>query len=1467
MRYFVLLIAVLLNLHVRAKPKFTFDRVTIENGLANNSVRKIFQDKEGYLWFGTLNGLSRYDGKQFKTFDYDLSDSTSISNNKIRDIFQDGTGYIWISTYDNSAHRFDPKTETFINFPAAFGKKFSESSIHFLYESSPGVIWMSLSGKGCVRLITDPSSSEYSFTWFSTNNILVSDIINAIWADKNGGLWICTSRGTTYLPDDKTTNNIGDSIKHYFIEESSGVVALAETNGSIWAGTETGRIYRLLNDVPELIWEMPPEDRQIKGIRKMQLADNGAIYVASEAGLLIIDSHSGNIKHYNVSNSKLNSNYIMSFYIDIKNNCWLVTDQRGVTRFTPADANFRHYPLNPGIRQSILEGEKQVFLEDRFGYLWVGIYGGGISRYNPDTETFEQYLHEKDNPASLSSNLILSLNQDRSGNLWAGTYKRGVNCIKVREDKFHSVSNTNDSDLNFLNEIRAVFEDSRGWLWTGDKRGIVSVYNQNFEKLFELNKLLERNINTGVYAFEEDSLRNIWIGTKGEGIFVLSNLPSHHEQITLADIELIQYSTQNSGKRQLSHNNVFDLHYDKSGQMWVALYHGGINVIESPITEKEKIVSYKHDEKKVNSLSDNRVRCFMEDHKGNLWIGTAFGLNYLNAAYLSKEDKKFITIVRNDRPGSLSYNEVMCIFEDSERQIWAGTSGGGINQLISVNNDSSFVFSQIKEQDGLSSNLILSISEDHNKDLWISTDYGLNRRSLNSKTIEKYYTADGLDEDSFSEGQGIFTRDKKVVFGHISGLTWFIPESIKKSEHQAPVVLSGIKINGEDRQGTLNQARQILGDSTQSLQFRHKENFITFEFAALDYKAPSKIQYAFKLDDYESNWNNSGNLNTAIYRELPPGEYVFRLKASNSDGLWVNPEMRLNLSIAPSPWKTTWAYSLYLVIIIVLLFILQRSLLERVSLKHEVQYEKQLTDEKLKFYTSISHEFKTPLALISGPIEDLLSSQKLPPPLLSSIKMIHRNTRRLQSLIDELMDFRKIQKGFYKSDETKGDLVLFLNEIFHTFAQLAKRQDISFKFVKNVQQLVVVVDYKSLEKIVFNLLSNAFKHVSDGKNVTLQLIANNTNDFFELLVHDEGEGIHEEDINHIFERFNPGHHHSGTKNETSTGIGLSLCSELVQIMGGKISVESKWGKGSCFKVSLPVKAQESDDAKADNSYTNLDYTRRYIDVVDKGNTPAGNLQKKQKLSHTERILIVEDNTDLQQFLADHLSSAYDIFQAYNGEDGLELANKINPDIIICDIMMPKMNGLKLTQILKNEFITSHIPIILLTAKSLEEHKIEGFESGADEYIVKPFNMIYLEKRIRNILLQRKKLRERFKQASNTHSQELSTSKADHEFIEKVIGLIEKNITDPTFSVDKLIEHFGFGRTVFYKKMKGITGYPPKDFIRIVRMKKAGELLQNPEITVSEVAFDTGYNDPEYFTKLFKKHFGTTPSKYQKNLQS
>ena len=1461
MKVYITILLFLIACMVSGQDHSSFEHLTIEDGLANNSVRTIFQDQEGYLWFGTLNGLSRYDGQQFKSFTYSYGDTTSISNNKIREIIQDGLGYIWVVTYDDHAHRFDPKTETFVNFPSSLHEKCADCSIHFIYESSPGVMWLYLTGNGCVRVISTEDSPEYTISWFTKENSLPSNNLNFIQSGKNGGLWIGTFEGLCYLPDDRLPVNELNKAQMFFSDPDYSVVVLYETEKSVWIGCQSGEVFRIVDGNPELFWQTPEWGGQNNSISFIEPIHSGQLCVGSLKGLLLVDENTGEKLHLTTRNSDLNTSYITSCYHDRHDDLWLVTSRRGVTRFQPQTRAFTYYPLHPETRESILEGEKQVFQEDRNDDLWIGIYGGGISRFNRQRNQFEQYLHEENNPGSLSSNLILSIFEDQSGNLWAGTYKQGVNKVNLQQNNFHSQENSLSINQNFNSEIRAVFEDSRKWVWTGNRRGEVVVYDQNLKKKFSLNELPDSqrgNITTGVYAFEEDQQHNIWIGTKGDGIFILKNLHESNTSNLPQNVQLTHLTSSTANANSLSHNDVFDLHEDRSGQMWVALYHGGVNVIRHPLQADQEILHYLQNENDKYAVSDNRGRCILEDKEGNIWIGTASGLNFLSKQYLQTDDKKFEQFVRTDKPGGLTNNDIISLFQDSDGTIWVGTYGGGLNKL---RDKEAFSFDHLGQVDGLSNNLVLSIVEDTAKNLWIGTDFGLCKYNPAENSFENYYASDGLNENSFSEGGGIRTSSNQLLFGNISGMIWFNPDSIHKSERQSPVVLTNLLINGEPDKEKLNLSRRILGDSLQSLHLKYNENFLTFEFAALDYKAPSKIQYAFKLEDYELNWNRAGNLNTAIYRELQPGDYLFRMKASNSDGLWANPEMKLYLTIASPPWKTYWAYLLYFLISLGLFFLARRIILERIRLKHEVEFEKQLADDKLKFYTSISHEFKTPLALILGPVEDLLANKNLSPVMVSPLKMVKRNTHRLLELIEQLMDFRKIQKGFFKVTRIKGDVVQFLNEIYLTFMPLANRQQICFLYQHEETALDVALDYKSLEKIVFNLLSNAFKHTGSGKSIVLRLTIDEPFSQLVISVTDEGEGIHEKDLPRIFDRFNLGNR-SRWKDESSSGIGLSLTKELVELQGGGITVESTLGKGSCFTATLPLATFPEKELTTADEQIVLNYTHQFIDVAEEEQLP-DTVQGISSKARRETILVVEDNPGLQAYLAGHLSTSYRVVQAVNGKEGLELAKKEDPALIVCDIMMPEMDGIELTAILKSEFHTSHIPVILLTARSLDEHKIEGIETGADDYITKPFNMQYLEKRIINILKQRKQLKERFSRDMQAETKELPGSKVDQEFMDKVIRLVEENISDPEFSIDNLLEHFSFGRTVFYKKMKGVSGYSPKDFVRIIRMKKAGNLLLDSNITVAEVSFDVGYNDPEYFSKLFKKHFGETPSEYQK----
>lgn len=1461
MKHCLIVLLLISSFWSSAKNQLIFDHITNEDGLPNNSVKAIFQDKQGYMWFGTLNGLCRYDGQNVKTFKYTDKNIYSIGSYKIWHIFQDSKGYIWTITYEDLALRFNPETETFLNFPDKLNNFIKTNKIKRIYETSPGVIWLAFRKNGCARIIYTKKAPGYKIDFFNTKNILPSDFVNIIKKGKNNEVWIGTNSGLCYLPNDKIQASEANKTKKFIHNKSCKIDKICTTVQYTWAGSRDGKLFRIKDNNEKLIWQTPNQQDGRNRITGIKISHGGLLCVCSYKGVLLIDEKKEKQFFYSTNNCGLTTCYISSCYHDQHDDFWLITSKRGVTRFQVKERKFTTYPLNPELRQTILEGEKQQFCEDKNGDLWVSVYGGGISRFNRKTEKFEQYLHDENNPKSLSSNLILSIYCDISGNIWSGTYKRGINRINLRRSNFNSFQLDPNAPKGFSNEVRAIFEDSRKWIWTGNKRGDVVVFDQNMKQLFALNDLnIPLRIKSGVYAIEEDHKHRMWIGTKGEGIYIIENIPTRitpSEDTRLMITHLTKISDETNS---LAYDDVFDIHEDNQNQMWVALYHGGINIIQNPLQANQNFFNYVHDNKDTLSISDDRVRCIKEDTYGNMWIGTARGLNFLSSEYKTKKDKKFINSIYSDEKSKLPSCDIISLFAEEKGNIYIGTYGEGVLKYTPGENKNLIETRNITPINDLSSNLILSIIEDNKNNLWVGTDFGLNKLNSETGKIEKYYKESGLTENSFSEGNCLKTTKGDLIFGHISGLLWFNPASIRKSAQKVPVVLTRLMVNSANNKEKLTEARNVIRHKKQELCFKYNENFLTFEFAALDYKAPEKILYTFKLEGYEKKWNTEGNLNTAIYRDLQPGTYTLRMKASNSEGLWVNPELKLKIEILPPPWETIWAYLFYTLFSIGIFILIRKFTLERLRLKHEVEFEKQLVDEKLKFYTSTSHEFKTPLALIYGLVEDLLSSKKISEEIKSSLLTVRKNTNRLLELIDQLMDFRKIQKGVFNIKKQQGNPVTFLNEIYQAFLPLAKRKEIKLEYNYKNSTTNAFTDYKALEKIIFNLLSNAFKHTEAQKTIELILATNTETNEMVITVKDQGEGISEENLPHIFERFNLGK--SKWKEDSSSGVGLSLCKEMVELLDGEILVDSQIGTGSCFTVRLPNCINQTQGKFIEDDY-NLNYTNHFIKSV----------ENKQQIEQSETnissgkeetILIVEDNTELQDFLKEHLIGSYNILQAINGKKGLDIAHEKNPDLIICDIMMPEMDGIEMTSILKNEFRTSHIPIILLTAKSMDVHKIEGIEIGADDYITKPFNMEYLQKRVKNILTQRKQLKERFSQQVESKPKELAKFPKDQEFLSKVIELIEENMKNPDFTVDTLIGNFHYGRTVFYKKMKGISGYAPKDFIRIIRMKKAGKLfLEDPSLTVAEVSFMIGYDEPAYFSKIFKKHFGQTPSEYKK----
>jgi signal transduction histidine kinase/CheY-like chemotaxis protein len=843
------------------------------------------------------------------------------------------------------------------------------------------------------------------------------------------------------------------------------------------------------------------------------------------------------------------------------------------------------------------------------------------------------------------------------------------------------------------------------------------------------------------------------------------------------------------------------------------------------------------------------------------------GLNKLD----KKEEKFYRYKHEPNNPNSLSNNLVSTIYQDKNRVLWIGTEGGGINKL------------HYQEIDGLSNNIVYGILEDNHHNLWISTRNGLSKFNpvdVDDKgtafpsAFKNYYVHDGFQDNEFRTNSYFKNRKGEMFFGGINGFNAFYPDSLKENLTIPDVAITGFKVFNENYKldTSITEINQIV--------LSYNENFFYLDFAVLDYIAPENNNYAYKLDGLDNDWNYVDNRNFAHYTNLAPGNYAFHVKASNSDGVWNEEGTSIRIIITPPWWKTWWAYSLYGVALLFTLYGLRRYEMNRISYKNQGKLDKAVLKEKeetekikSRFFANISHEFRTPLTLIFGPANDVLEKTK-EPDTKQSVGTIKRNANRLYGLVNQLLDLSKLEAGKMALETSEQNIIPLLKGLFQSFTSLAERKKITLKFNAIEENLIVYIDKDKVEKIVNNLLSNAFKFTPEGGKIVVSVNTTNANTSplnkagtqggsVEISISDTGRGIPKERIDNIFDRFYQvdGSH---TRESEGTGIGLALTKELVELHKGKIQVESEEGEGSTFTIMLPLgkdhlKPEEIVDKEIqEETEVNKEETEQ-IPETEKSKEKAD----IDLLLETGKplLLIVEDNSDVRNYIISHLEEDYLVEEAVNGEDGFTKSIEQIPDLIVSDVMMPKMDGFQFCAKIKTDERTSHIPIILLTAKASGESKIEGLETGADDYIMKPFDAKELKVRIKNLIDQRKKLREHFLEEGIFNLDNNNITSVDKKFLEKAVKIINEHLSDSLFGVESFASELAIGRTSLHKKVVALVGEPPGELIKRIRLSKAGILLKNKTGNISEIALEVGFNNPAYFSECFKKQFGVTPSQY------
>lgn len=1432
-----------------------FEHLNTQDGLSQNSVQSIFCDSKGYLWLGTWNGLNRYNGSEFEIFKVQDDFENSLTHNRISKIWEDSLNILWVKTYDGYYHYFIAATEEFITLPY-YLKSLEEknSIISDFSQTAKDEIWLGSTNSGAYYLKFDSTTYRYQVQQFISRgkSTISNNSVTFIAPDSRKNIWIGSDQGLNFLPADELGKD-QPVFNHLYV--NTHFTCAGELNQDVYFGTSKNGIIKY--SFTSRTFDDDFKDFEVlKGLTITLLqktSDNQMIIGTKNHGLYLYNPTRRSLDQY------LSTKTITRTYEDEFGKIWINTNEFGIYQLDPTDWSINKYTLsNPGM--TMVDAERQYIYEDSKQNLWIGLHGG-LALYVREEDRFEIYRNDPGDPFSISSNIVYCITEDQSGLLWVGTGQPngGVDKIITVNPAFKQVSPAQQFSNNSAYVFRSLFQDKKGYVWAGTKFGyiyIISPENQDQENFNAAALQQSFYLGSNAYGMMQDEEGYLWIASKGGGLYVskksLNDYPSYDQ------ISFNNYRFHPDDSLSLSSNNVYAVFQDREKQVWIGTYGGGLNLASGD----KSSLQFERINSSNSNLSSDDVRQIYEDTENRLWIATAFGLNLLEERHSAHYG--FSNFFYNpDDDNSLSYNDVIHIYEDRKQQVWFTTLGGGINKLLYAEADTLAV-KRLNQEDGLVNDAVFSVLEDDFGYLWFSTEKGISRMNPQNYTFENFDKNNGLFNENFTENTSCAVGEN-LLFGGTEGILLINPRNLNKSSFKPAVVLTNFQISNKDVD--FRQPDAVINSHIESLKditLKYDQSSFSFEYAALSYFAPAKNQYQFKLENFDEEWNVVGNQQKATYTNLTPGKYEFKVKAANWDGTWNENPRSLSIVITPPWWQTWWAYLAYVILAAGIISLIWKSYGRYHQLQNDLKVEKRVNDIKLRFFTNISHEIRTPLTLILGPIDDIKAASNIPAGISEQISIMERNGKRMLRLVNQLLDFRKIQQSKMKLMVQKIELNSFIRDIVENFLPLAEHKNIQLHFTPDGKESSLWTDPNKFDSVIFNILSNAIKFTSTGKNINVS-INHISDNFIDIIIQDEGMGIPQEKTHLLFQRFSA---LSDDKEGMNSGIGLSLAYEIVKLHKGDILVESEPGKGCCFTIRMQKGIDHFDSRQVEILE---DETREVIhqEVLFESLQHENPDEEDKAGKPIHKVLLVEDNPEIIEYLQSCLQNNYQIATASNGREGLQKLHTFHPDLIITDVMMPEMDGVEMTRKIKENIDSSHIPVVMLTAKSNMQDQITGVESGAEAYILKPFNAIYLRAVINNILKNRKQVSKRLinEEKVEVTPNQISITSKDEKFLQDVMKIIEENYEDAEFNVEKLVELSYVSRTVFYNKIKGLTGLSPIEFLRQVRIKIAGQLLVDSDYNISEIAFMAGYNNVKYFRQHFKAIFGITPNEYKSRHQT
>ena len=1309
---------------------YYFKNRSVQNGLSQNTVNAILQDKQGFMWLGTKDGLNRYDGLTFRKFKHNERSSRSIGNNFITALYEDSNGNIWVGT----------DVGLYIYFPE------SDSFVHFTEQSD------------------DKKKIEHTVT--------------AITGDDKGCVWVAAETQGLFCYDLKNKKLNNYSLKKFPFISTNVQSLVVDNSGTFWIGFYGNGLYYSKDHLQTIHPYRSPGDK-----KEVYANDVVTSIVKGDYNCLYIGSQKGGVRELNLTSDKLRD--------------LLSTDESGESVFC---------------RKLLVASDNE---------LWIGAETG-VYIYNLRLDKYVHLRSSTYDPYSLSDNAVYSLCKDREGGIWIGSYFGGVNYYPRSYTNFEKYYPKRADNGLHGKRVREFCRDNQGILWIGTEDGGLNRFNPK-TKTFSFFAPSSAFTNVHGLCLDGD---NLWVGTFSKGVKVVNTLTG----------AIVKTYQKTDSPRSLIDNSVFAIYRTAMGDIYLGTIFGLLRYNKQT-----------DDFDRIPELNGRFVYDIKEDSGGNLWLAT-----YANGAYCyNVSEKKWTNYLHDEtQPNSLPYDKVLSIFEDSHRQVWLTTQGGG----FCLFHPDTKTFTCYNSANGLPNDVVYQIVEDKEGSLWLTTNNGLVCFKPATGAMKVYTTANGLLGDQFNYRSSFEDEDGTIYLGSIDGFIAFNPQNFSENKYLPSVVITDFMLYGKEV-----YARDPFSPLEKSITFSDKitlrsdQNSFSFRVAAMDFQAPSMNHVMYKLEGFDKDWMAVGESPIITYSNLPYGNYTFRVKVSNSNGVWNEKEVALKVHILPPFYLSVWAYCIYALLIIGGSVYTVMYFKQRTSRKHRRQMEKfeqekerEVYHAKIDFFTNVAHEIRTPLTLIKGPLENIILKKQVDAETREDLNVMKQNTERLLNLTNQLLDFRKTESQGFRLNFAKCNITEVLKETHMRFTSLAKQKGLKLTLEVPEKDFYAHVNQEAFTKIISNLLNNGVKYSHTYMHIALEVPEDDESNEFRVRTENDGVIIPNEMKEEIFKPFVRFNEKEDGKVTTGTGIGLALARSLAELHQGTLVMGAD-ENNNVFCLTLPI--------VQDMTISLTPETETEVEIVNETN--AGHTGKKEDRT----VLVVEDNPDMLAFVVRQLSKEYTVLTATNGAEALQVLDGNYVNLVVSDVVMPVKDGFELCKTIKSDLNYSHIPVILLTAKTNIQSKIEGMELGADAYIEKPFSVEYLQACASNLIQNRDKLRQAFTQSPFVAANTMALTKADDEFIKKLDEVIQVSYSNPEFSMDDMADSLNMSRSNFYRKIKGVLDLSPNEYLRLERLKKAAQLLSEGENRVNEICYMVGFNSPSYFAKCFQKQFGVLPKDF------